>query len=225
MGLRLGVMDMRLIYKEAVEICQKAGVDPKAAGLTDSTLRLEQQLLTTKTQYQFAVLTNNNGPSNTLFNTEVRLNQQDSFISYGLNWYLGEPASATDATFIDYSYPSPTVFVTAGEAAALETIYKSQLKVTINNVVKIPTLHLGRFYFVPQSQKVAAAANQNGIGNDQRDGSTDGGMLMTGLITFIGSKNNLIELFMPAALAAVGPFTRSIQEWRGLLAQNSTIIT
>lgn len=218
-------MDMRLIYKEAVEICQKAGVNPHDAGLTDSCLRLEQQLLTTKTQYQFAVLTNNNGPSNTLFNTEVRLNQQDSFISYALNFYLGEPASATDTTFIDYTYPSPTVFATVGETAALGTVYKSYMKITINNVVKIPTLHMGRFWFVPATQKATAAANQNGIFDDTRDGSTDGSMMLTGLLTFIGSKNNLIEFFMPSALAAVGANTRMIQEWRGLLAQNSTIIT
>lgn len=218
-------MDMRLIYKEAVEICRNANVDPRAAGLTDSTLRLEQQLATNKSQYTFAVLTNNNGPSNTLFNTEIRLNQQDSFIAYALNVYLGEPSSATDAAYIDYTYPSPSVFVGAGEAAALQTWYKAQMKVTINNVVKIPTLHMGRFYFVPQSQKVAAAANQNGIANDQRDGSTDGAHMLTGLLTFIGSKNNLIEIFLPAAFAAIGANTRGILEWRGLLAQNSTIIT
>lgn len=218
-------MDMRLIFKEAVEICRKAGVDPEKAGLTDSTLRLEQQLLTTKSQYQFAVLTNNNGPSNTLFNTEVRLNQQDSFISYAMNFYLGEPASAIDATFIDYTYPSPTVFVGVGEAAALATVYKAYMKVTINNVVKIPTLHMGRFWFVPLTQKQTGAANANNIAQDARDGSTDGGMLLTGLLTFIGSKNNLIEFFLPAALTAVGAQTRAIQEWRGLLAQNSTIIT
>lgn len=223
--IRLGIMDMRLIYKEAVDICKAANVDPRAAGLTDSTLRLEQQLLTTKTQYQFAVLTNNNGPSNTLFPTEVRLNQQDSFIAYAFNFYIGEPASVGDCAYIDYTYPSPTVFLGVGEAAALETLYKSYLKITVNNVVKIPTLHMGRFYFVPQSQKVAAAANQNGIGNDQRDGSTDGSSLLVGLITFIGSKNNLIELFMPAAMAVVGANTRGILEPRGLLAQNSTIIT
>ena len=218
---------MRLIYKEAVDICKSAGVDSHAAGLTDSTLRLEQQLTATKSQYTFAVLTNNNGPSNTLFNTEIRLNQQDSFIAYALNFYLGEPSSATDTTYIDYTYPSPSVFVTGTEAVQLETIYKSQIKVTINNVVKIPTLHMGRFYFVPQSQKVAAAANQNGIAADQRDGSTDGAMLLTGLLTFIGSKNNLIEMFLPASITAgnIGAFTRSIMEWRGLLAQNSTIIT
>lgn len=218
-------MDMRLIYKEAVQICTSANVDPKAAGLTDSTLRLEQQLALNKSQYTFPVTTVSNGPANTLFNTEVRLNQQDSFISYALQMYLGEPASLLDATYIDYTYPSPTVFVTGGEPAALETLYKAYMKVTVNNVVKIPTLHMGRLYFVPFAQKATAAANQNGIANDTRDGSTDGGMLLSGLLTFIGSKNNLIEVNLPAALAVVGTFTRIILEWRGLLAQNSTIIT
>ena len=216
---------MRLIYKEAVDICTKAGVNPYNAGLTDSTLRLEQQLLTTKSNYQFAVLVNDNGPSGTKFNTEVRLNQQDSFIAYQLNFFIGEPSSSSDATFIDYTYPSPTVFATAGEAAALGTLYKGSLRIVINNVVKVPTLHMGRFYFVPQSQKATAAANQNGIAADQRDGSTDGSMVLTGLLTFIGSKNNEILLGLPATMAAIGANTRAILEWRGLLAQNSTIIT
>lgn len=227
MPLKLSVMDMRLIYKEAVEICRNANVDPVKAGLTDSTLRTEQQLSITKSQYTFAILVNDNGPANTSFNTEVRLNQQDSFICYGANFYIGEPASAVDTTWIDYTYPSPTVFTAAGEAADLVTLYKAQLKITINNVVKMPSLHMGRFWFVPQSQKATAAANQNGIADDQRDGSTDGGMLMTGLITFIGSKKNLIELFLPATVGVIGAagFTRALFEWRGLLAQNSTIIT
>lgn len=227
MGLRIDVMDMRLIYKEAEQICIAAGVSPALAGLTDSTLRTEQQLSTTKSQYTFAILATDNGPGNTNFNTEVRLNLQDSFICYGVNFYIGEPASATDTTYIDYTYPSPTVFNASNEAADLVTLYKAQLKITVNNTVKIPTLHMGRFWFVPNSQKATAAANQNGIADDQRDGSTDGGMLMTGLLTFIGSKKNLIELFLPATVGAIGTagFTRAIFEWRGLLAQNSTIIT
>lgn len=227
MGVRTDQLSARAVYLNALQICRDAKVDPVAAALTQSTLRSEILLSTGQTHYQFGVTVldpgyNNNGA----FNTEIRLGQQNSFIVSQIAFFLAEPASATDASYIDYAYPNPSVFSASNEAQALWTLYKSYLKITVNNVVKVPSLHLGRFSNVPQSQKVAAAANQNGIGNDQRDGSTDATMVCEPNLVLIGSKANLVELFMPAALAAVGTggFTRAIIEWRGILAQNSTII-
>jgi hypothetical protein len=221
---RLSTFDNRLVYENAVKICTAYSVDYMGASpISQSTLRLEQTLVTTNTQYTFAVLTNNNGPAGTLFPTEIRLNQQDSFITSALTIRLGLPANAGDCAYIDHSYPNPIVFATG--AAALGVIYKSQLKVTINNVVKIPTLQLGRFRQVQFAQQATAAANQNGIAQDSIDEATDGMMLVEPNIILIGSKNNLIQVTLPAALAAVDAGTRLIMEWRGVLVQNSTIIT
>lgn len=225
MSLQLTTVNARIAYENALKICQNAGLSLDTVKLTPSTIRLEQQLSLTKSSYQFGVLVNNNGPSATQFNTEVRLNQQDSFITSQLFMYLGNPASGTDAAYIDHTYPSPVVFTGTGVAAALEVIYKSQLKITINNVVYTPTLQTGRFRMVPQTQQVTAATNQNGIAQDQIDMSSDGGFASEPSIILIGSKNNIIELDLPVALTAVGSFTRVILEFRGHLAQNSTIIT
>lgn len=225
-GIRLSNMDQRLAYNNAVEVCKRNNVDPVAAGLTPATLRLEQQLATNKTQYQFGVINGINGPSGTQFNTEVRLNQQDSYFVSQIAFRIGEPSAVNDATYVDCTYPSPAIFSASGEAAALEVLYKSQLKITVNGVVKIPTLHLGRFRKVQFAQKVAAAANQNGIANDSIDGATEGIMICEPNIVLIGSKNNLIEIDLPAAITTIGTagFTRMILEFRGLNAQNSTII-
>ena len=225
MSLHNSTVGARLVYENGLKIVTAAGLDPATVKLTQSTLRLEQQLLTTKSNYVFGVLVNNNGPSGTLFNTEIRLNQQDSFIVSALGVYLAEPASSTSATYQDHTYPSPAVFVGSGEAVALETIYKSQLKITVNNVVVTPTYQLGRHRLVPQSQEVAAAANQNGIAYDQIDGSEDGRFPIEPNVVLIGSKNSIIEVNLPVSLAAVGANTRLILEFTGLLAQNSTIIT
>lgn len=221
-------MDARLVYMTGQGIVQKAGLSLTVVYLTQSTLRLEQALIIGRTQYTFGVLTSDLGSANSQpTTTEVRLRQQDSFITSNIAFRLGEPTALADATYVDTTYPSPAIFNAAGEAAALEVLYKSQLRITVNGTVVIPTLHMGRFRFVPTTQKVAAAANQNGIAYDAIDNSSDGVMIMEPNVVLIGSKGNIIEVNLPSGVTVIGTagFTRMIQEYRGLLAQNSTIIT
>lgn len=212
-----------LYYERAVKMANSQGVSVDAAKLTQSTLRLEQKMVAGRTQYTFGVLVNNNGPAGTLFPTEVRLNQQDVFITSELTYAIASAASDADAAIIPHTYPSPVVF--AGHAANYELLYNSQLQITVNNIVVTPTLFTSRFRVVPQSQQATAAANQNGIAQDQVDFSTDGSMPTGPSFLIIGSKNNLIQLNLPAGLTAVGTSDRIILEFRGHLAQNATIIT
>jgi hypothetical protein len=228
MSNRISQMDARLVYKTGCDIVIKAGLSLNVVMLTQSTLRLEQQLIVGRTQYTFGVLTSDLGSNNSQpTNTEVRLRQQDSFITSNVAYRLGEPSAIGDPTYVDCTYPSPTIFVAGGEAAALEVLYKAQLKITVNGIVVMPTLHMGRFRKVPVTQKATAAANQNGIAYDAIDGATDGVMINEPNIVLIGSKGNIIETNMPAGVTVVSAsgFTRQIFEFRGLLAQNSTIIT
>jgi hypothetical protein len=218
-------MNSRLVFENAKSIITAAGLNVASAKLTQSDLRLEQQLVTTKTQYQFAVLNNNNGPSGSLFNTEVRLTQQDSFVAASVGFFLAKPTSATDATFIAHTYPSPVTFSTAGTAAAAETLYNSLLAIMINNDNVLPVWHLGRHRMVPQSQAQTGAANANNIAQDQIDLSSDGFVPVEPNLLLIGSKNNVITVTLPSALAAVEANQRAILWFRGVLAQNSTIIT
>lgn len=221
----INIANAEMLYRIGVRLITAANLDAKVVKLTVSDLILEQQLLTTNTSYTFPVLTNNNGPANTLFNTEFRLNQQDSFISGEMGILLLHPSSATDATIIPHTYPSPAVFTGAGVAAALETIYNSTCKIVVNNDVVMPAYSPSRHRKVPFAQQVTAAANQNGIAQDSMDGATDGFAPLLPTITFIGSKNNVLTITLPAALAAIDAFDRVRWHFRGLLAQNSTIIT
>ncbi len=215
----------RIVYENAVKLLQQAGVSVDLSKCTQSDLILEQQAVVNKTQYQFPVLTNNNGPSNSLFNTEIRLNQQDSFIAAAWGFFIAKPSSAIDATFIVQTYPNATVFSTAGVAAAAETLYNSIATIAVNNDIILPVWSLSRHRLVPQSQQVAAAANQNGIALSQIDLSSDGFYPVEPNLLFIGSKNTVINVILPAALAAVEAFQRMRIHYRGVLAQNSTIIT
>jgi hypothetical protein len=228
MSNRISQMDARLVYKTGCDIVTKAQLSLAVVKLTQSTLRFEQLLVVGRTQYTFGVLTSDLGSNNSQpTNTEVRLRQQDSFITSNIAMRLGEPTAATDATYVDCTYPSPTIFVAGGEAAALEILYKAQMKLVVNGDVIMPTLHTGRFRKVPQSQKAVAAANQNGIAYDEIDGATDGVMICEPNLVLIGSKGNILTTEMPSGVTVISAagFTRQIFEFRGLLAQNSTIIT
>jgi hypothetical protein len=220
-------INSRFVFENAAGMLDDAGLDITNSVLTQSDLVLEQQLSTTLTQYQFPVLNNNNGPSGTLFNTEIRLNQQDSFVASSWGAFLIKALTLVDTTFIAHTYPNPTVFAGAGVAAALETIYNSYCKITANNQVILPVWHLSRHRSVPQSQQAQLAIPATGY--DQIDLSSDGFFPMEPNIVFIGSKNYVIQVILPQALAAVdgagAPSDRLRLHYRGVLAQNSTIIT
>lgn len=216
----------RAVYNNAVRICAFYKIAVNEAYCTMSDLILEQQLLTTLSNYQFPVLSNDNGPSGSRFNTEIRLTQQDVFVASAWGLFLLEPASAVDATFIAQTYPNKLVFVTGGESAALETIYNAFASITVNNDVIVPVWSLSRHRMVPQTQQTAVIAGvQNANPYAQIDLSQDGFVPVEPNILFVGSKGYRILMNLPASLAAVGPFTRARIHYRGVLAQNTTIIT
>jgi hypothetical protein len=217
----------RLVYENGLRIVKEAGLDPDVVKLTQSDLVLEQQLFTNITGYQFPVLNNQNGnQGGVIFNTEVRLTQQDSFISSAWGFFLAAPASAIDSTFIVQTYPNPLVFVTAGASAAAETLYNSVAQIKVNNDVVYPVWHLSRHRMVPQTQQTPLIAGvENANPYAQIDLSSDGFFPMEPNFVVIGSKNTVITANLPAALAEVTPFMRARFHFRGLLAQNSTIIT
>lgn len=223
----INTANARMVYENALRIIRMAGLTADLTKLTQSDLVLEQQLLTTSTMYQFPVLNNQNGnQGNTIFNTETRLNQQDAFVVSSWGFFLLKPTSAVDATFVVQTYPNPQVFTTGGVAAAAETIYNSVARIVVNNDVVFPVWHLSRHRMVPQTQQEPTITGvENGIPYSQVDLSTDGFYPLEPNLLIIGSKNNVITVNLPANLAAVETFMRLRCHFRGVLAQNSTIIT
>jgi hypothetical protein len=216
----------RLVYENGLRIVKGAGLDPDVVKLTQSDLVLEQQLFTNVTQYLFPVLNNQQGNAGgAIFNTEVRLTQQDSFISSAWGFFMSTPTSGVDATFIVQTYPNPILF-TGGASAAAETLYNSIAQIRVNNDVVYPVWHLSRHRYVPQTQQTPLIVGvENANPYAQIDLSSDGFFPMEPNFVIIGSKNTVITAILPAALAAVTAFQRARFHFRGLLAQNSTIIT
>jgi hypothetical protein len=215
----------RIVYQNALDILAQAKLDPDVVKLTQSDLILEQQMFTTNNTYLFPVLNNQQGNNgSTIFNTEIRLTQQDSFIASSWGFFLLKPTSATDATFIAQTYPNPVIFTTA--SAASEILYNSTFTIKVNNDVVYPVLSTSRFRMVPQTQQTPLITGvENANPYAQIDLGQDGFFALEPNLIIIGSKGTYIQLNMPAGMTAVETFQRSRVHFRGLLAQNSTIIT
>jgi hypothetical protein len=214
----------RLAFNKAKEAIQRAGFSAGQAVLSQSFLRLEISLSTTRTLYQFPILTNDN-TNGAQKNTETRLALQDAFICSSLGLFFARPTNATDSNFPLYSYPNTTAF-TGTSATSLYQFYNSTMSLVVNNRQIVPAFDCSRFLQVPQTQQTGnadyATSGINYI--DQWDGVNTGFVSIEPQWTIVGSKNNVLQIALPNALTSVQASTdsRVVLIMRGHLAQNVT---
>jgi len=207
----------RLAFEKAKEAINRAGFSLGQAVLSQSYLRLEVDLSTTKTLYQFPVLVNDN-TSGSVKNTENRLNLQDAFYASSMGLFFAVPASSTASNFQLISYPNTTVFAAANTATSLLNWYNSSMSLTINNRQVIPSYDLFRHYWAGQTQQTASLTDEK-YGSDTAFSPVEPG------IVFVGSKQNTLQVELPTAMAAVETNSRAILIFRGHLAQNVTPVS
>lgn len=215
----------RLAFEKAKEAMNRAGFSLGQAVLSQSYLRLEVGLSTSITNYQFPVLTNDVSSSNTTsFNTEQRLNLQDAFVVSQIGLFFAKPSSSTATNFQLVSYPNASIFSTSNTATSLYNWYNSSLSLTVNNRQIVPAYDLYRHYSVPQQQETADADyTSSGINyKDQQDGSASAFYPIEPAWVLVGSKQNVLQVQLPTAMAAVETNSRAILILRGHLAQNVT---
>ncbi len=216
--LGMNTISARMVYENAKRAFDRAGVSVAADAMAQSFLRFELALSTTKTQYAFQV-TNQQNNGATAFNTEQRLNLQDSFVISHMGIFLGKAGSSTDTTFELDTYGNVTKYT---NGAAMNSIFTSGiLQITVNNKVLLPAWDANRHFYRPQSQQTAATNPYL----DQKRLAEDGLYAVEPNVTLIGSKNNQIVLNLPVALSAVDASSRVILVVRGILAQNSTVVS
>ncbi len=198
--------------------------DPVTAfKLTQSTIRVEQLLLNNSTQYNFAILNNINNGNNQQFNTELRLNQQDTFVPTELFIGVGLPSSTTDTTWKPLTYENPALFSAAASDSLLTLWNSGTMQITVNKDVKMTNWDLWRHYYAPQTQQTGAL----GLGSpvNQVCGADDGWYPMEPYVFMIGSQGIQIQISMPNALGTVDANSRLVVMMRGVLAQNSTVVS
>lgn len=216
--------DARMVYENSKLALIKAfpDVDPEklmaTVKLTQGALRFEQPLVTTSNAYNFPVLVN----EAVFSNMEDRLRLQDSFIVSQIGIFLGAPASIADNAFLPDSYPSPVKY--GANAAPANAFYNSNLQITVNNDIILPKWDVMRHLNAPETQQTAALGA--GSPQDQWRGAFDGFYPVEPNLVLIGSKSTQLQIFLKgAALSAVLANSRAIIIVRGVLAQNSTVVS
>jgi hypothetical protein len=210
-------MGKRLVYQNAKNAVQRAGLSAGKAVLSQSYLRFEAALSTSQALYQFDTLVNENLNSNYI--TQNKLNLQDAMVISEIGVFLGVPAtsSVTDSQVKLYTYPSPTVF-TAGIAAAMYTVYNGNMTLSINQRTILPYWDTQRHMFIPQTQ--ATGATNSPI--DQYEADHAGYYAAEPNLVLVGSKKNILQIQLDNAPAAVLANSRIVVIFRGILLQNCT---
>ena len=209
----------RLVFKNAANALMKANINPKTAILSQSYLRFENFLTTTKTSYDFGVLNNQTISGQAQAPTEQRLNLQDAFYISEIMVYIAKAASATDSAYKLETYPNSVTFSTVGAAAALYTLYNGNLSLTVNNRQIVPHSDLTKFLQIPQTQLTAALNSPK----DQFNGAF--ASTVEPNLVLIGQKNSLFNVTIPSSFAALDANTKIVILVRGVLAQNVTSVS
>jgi hypothetical protein len=192
--------------------------------LSQSEIRLEVNLLTTNNSFVFGVLSNQSNSNNVQFATESRLNQSDTLCVNEYGIYVGLAANNNDTAYTLNTYGNTQVFA-AADAAALDSTFFSNggFQITANNDVVAPYRGLFNHWYKPQTQQTAALGAASP--KDQIRGAEDGMITMEPNILLIGSKNYQPQIVLKSAMASAAANLRCVLIMRGILAQNSTVVS
>lgn len=190
--------------------------------LSQSEIRLEVELTTTTAVFTFGLTPNQANTTNQVFNTENRLQLQDSLVVSEYGVFVGQPSSVIDTAWRLRTYGNTQDF--GADAGPIDTTFFNQgyFSVKCNNDVIMPYRGLFNNWYKPQTQQTAALGA--GAPGDQIRGADDGFITMEPNLLLIGSKNYQPQITLPAAMASATARLRAIVIFRGVLAQNSTVV-
>lgn len=191
--------------------------------LSQSEIRLEVELNAANNIFKFGMTSKQPNTQNVQFITEKRLEEQDTLVASEYGIYIANPADADDTEFDLFTYGNRNAF-TAAQAAAIDgTFYANgQYILRVNNDVIAPYRQLSNHFYRPQTQQTAAPGAGSPL--DQIRLAEDGLITQEPNLLLIGSKAYVPQIELPGNLAAVAAGTRAVLIYKGILAQNSTVI-
>lgn len=194
--------------------------------LAPNTVRLENVLSPNTANYTFGVTPQQANNSGVQYRTEKRLNQTDTLIvtSYGILVGLPLTNDPNDVNWSLRTFANPLEFGTADAKLINDVIYSnSNLKVTVNNDILIPSADVFQNLFIPETQ--ATSAPGAGSPLTEITGAEDGFVAVEPNIYLVGPRNSVLEVILPSSMTALAATNARIAiVLRGYLAQNSTVM-
>ena len=229
MGQIISSVDSRLALRNAQAAFAKAKIQVAPNTLAQSYLQFEQPINANQTSYTFPVTTvQTNGTTGVPTQTEVRLNQQDSFFVSHIGYFIKCTVNAGAYTgFQDmlFTFPSTALLGTVDLDRA-NLFWNGYLKLTVNQTVITPYWDLQRHHQAPISQRPIQSSNiYPWMFSDEFDGSQQGFYPLEPNWLLVGSRNIQLEGFFPRpfdSTIVLGGTLSMVIICRGVLAQNST---
>lgn len=216
--------DVKKQYIDANERAKALGqTAPGLPILTASSLRLEQFLNTSTSQYAFPVITGETtSVTTTVQANEVRLQQNDNFHIHKIGIYLAVTAAATDTAFRLQTNNNEIFLTSAAIALNYLNLWNGNLNINVNQLDVLTNWRVSQHFYVGQTQRLASTANTV---FDQIDLSKDGLITCEPGIMLSGAYTNKINLNLNAAItSALGSnISRCVLIFDGLRAQNAAI--
>lgn len=220
---RVNTANARLIFDNARNLLNGAGISLQTAVLSQFYIRTEIAISSTLTKYPVPVL-QNNLQGGVQYPTSQLLALQDAFVVAEMGIFLAVPSSATDNSFRLLTFADPALFTTTNAAASAETLYNGYLNMMVNNNNIVPAWDIARCRVVNQTQGNVGVTAQTVFPQSQIDLSSDGFYPVEPNIIVGGGKNNIFSINLPAAISTVQSNSRIVVVMRGVLAQNSTSV-
>ena len=246
-GAFLQASDLRLAYANAYKsLWKKATNDGKNLNpgwmpnqgnkiLSQSDLITEILLSPNKTNYQFGINTNQLQNGQPVYNTERRLNLQDTFFVSQIGYFYRMVAtSGGNLDFSSQLYTHvPSWFFGAVDQNWSDNLWNGTLSLAINNRTVVPEWDLYRHREVPQTQYPTWGTYSGTAlypANDEQYGSTSGMYPCEPMWILDGSYDNVMNIAFnnPLTNSATNPFLpivgtnqiHMVVVMRGILAQN-----
>ena len=215
----------RQVFDNARRLVDAAGLSTQQTVLSQSYIRSEVALSTTTTTYHVPILINDNqNGSTSSFPTSALLNLQDAFVISGIFVGFANTADNTTSAFKIHTYPSAINSGSQGAATSMFTLYNGSLQLTVNNRQILTQFPLTNCLNIPQTQGLVANTTTPFNAIDQNAQFADATYPMEPNIVLVGSKNNVCQVVLPAAIGTLptAGAPRLIVIFTGILAQNCT---
>lgn len=197
--------------------------DPGTPILTRSSLRLENFISASTTEYKFNVLDGIVSPGATsVLPTEIRLQQNDNFHIGLVGIYIAVTAASTDTGFRLWTNPNEVILGSAAAQLSYLNLWNGNMKINVNQVDVLTNWRISQHMYVGQTQRLTATVNNN---FDEIDLSADGLIPMQPNIMLSGAYTNTITINIPSAIASAlaNNNSRIVIIYDGLRAQNAAV--
>lgn len=216
--------DVKNQYETANQKAIAEGQKPPGMPIiTSSSLRLEQFLNTSTSQYTFPVIVGETTPGTTIVQSnEVRLLQNDNFHIHKIGFYLAVTAASTDTAFRLQTNGNEIFLTSAAIALNYLNLWGGNININVNQVDILTNWRTSQHFMTGQTQRLASTVNTN---FDQIDLSQDGLITCEPGIMLSGAYTNRVNLNLNSAVtsAIASNVTRVVIIFDGVRCQNAAI--